>query len=52
MPVFYMNNFKPWACPYRKPSSPNKSPNPCTSRTQKSPRPKPYHDFCHGALLG
>lgn len=26
------------------PFSPYKSPNPCTPRTQKSSRPKPYHD--------
>ena len=45
-----MNNFKPWACSYRKPFSPYKSPNPCTPRTLKSPRPKPYHDSLPSTL--
>ncbi|RJE21946.1 hypothetical protein PHISCL_05721 [Aspergillus sclerotialis] len=41
-PTFYLNNFKPWAPSHRKPFSPRKSPNLCTLRTQKLPRPKPY----------
>lgn len=42
-PTFYMNNFKPWARSYRKPSPPKKPPNPCTARIPKSPCPKSYH---------
>ena len=49
-PTFHMNNFKPWARSYRKSFSPYKSPNPYTSRTQKSPRPKPYHDSLSSTL--
>ena len=43
-PTFHMNNFKLWARSYRKPFLSYKSSNPYTSRTQKSPCPKPYHD--------
>ncbi|EYE98086.1 uncharacterized protein EURHEDRAFT_269468 [Aspergillus ruber CBS 135680] len=42
-PTFHLTNFKLWACPYRKPFSPYRSPNTCTPRTQKSPHPKPYY---------
>ena len=49
-PTFPMNNFKPWARSYRKPFSSNKSPNPYTARTQKPPRPKPYHDSLPSTL--
>ena len=45
-----MNNFKLWACSYRKLFSLYKSPNPYTSRTQKSPHPKPYHDSLPSTL--
>ncbi|EYE98325.1 uncharacterized protein EURHEDRAFT_544726 [Aspergillus ruber CBS 135680] len=49
-PTFHMNNFKPWARSYRKPFSPYKSPNYHTQPTQKSPRPKPYHDSLPSTL--
>lgn len=44
LPTFHMNNFKPWAPPTRKPFSPHKLPNPCSSGPQNLRRPKPYHN--------
>ncbi|KAL4923024.1 SANT/Myb-like DNA-binding domain-containing protein [Aspergillus undulatus] len=46
LPIFHMNNFKPWAPPHRRPFMQHKSSNPCSPRTQNAPGstlPPPKH---------